>query len=151
VIRLVARAIIVGGLACMVVVAWKHVDARRADGTDRWNEVHLGGHPEPHAYPPLVMTAPPTDTQSRPFDRGEAADALASVGLETCKERGPTRGPGHIKVTFGSDGHVVGALVDRPPFQDSAVGACVEEKFGNVRISAFTGADVTVGKNFGVE
>ena len=79
------------------------------------------------------------------FDRGAAARALDAVDLSSCA--GVT-GAGHIQVTFGNDGSVTNALIDQPPFANTATGACIADKFKQVHVPPFEGKPVTVGKSF---
>ena len=53
-----------------------------------------------------------------------------------------------MTLTFAADGSVQRANVDQPPFAGTSVGACVAEKYRVIRIPAFEGAPVLVGKSF---
>lgn len=83
-----------------------------------------------------------------PFDRGAAATALASIDVAACATpEGPT-GTGHVTLTFSPDGRLSTAVAEGAPFARTPVGACVVRKFGGVRVPAYSGGDVTVGKSF---
>jgi hypothetical protein len=86
-----------------------------------------------------------------PFDRSAAAAALGAVSILGCEISGEPSGPGHIKITFSPDGTVESAVIDKPAIAGTAVGACIVERFRAVRIPAFGGGTVTVGKAFVVE
>jgi hypothetical protein len=91
-------------------------------------------------------------TSAPPFDRGAAARVLnvAAAGVRTCgSQSGPT-GTGRVRVTFAGTGNVRSASVDSP-FAGSSVGMCVESRFRLVRITPFSGGDVTVSKSFSVD
>lgn len=104
----------------------------------------------PAAPPTIVIqqTAMPAVDQSQLFDRAAAATALGAVELQTCKRsEGPT-GSGHVKVTFANDGSVAAVVLDSGPFAGTLEGSCIEDRFRVVRVPAFGGAPVTVGKSF---
>jgi hypothetical protein len=85
------------------------------------------------------------------FDRDAVATSLASVAVQTCKRpKGPT-GDGHVVITFAATGQATLAAVDRAPFQGTKVGACVAREFKKVRIPAFKGSPITIGKNFKID
>lgn len=87
---------------------------------------------------------------SAPFDKGQAASALAAVAasLGTCKKSDGPTGQGHVRVTFQPNGTVSTVEVDRPPFAGTAVGGCIAGKFRGAKISAFAGPPMPVGKTF---
>ena len=85
---------------------------------------------------------------SAPFDRGAAAGALGAVNLSSCKKADGPTGSGHVKVTFEPNGTVSKVDVDQPPFSGTAVGGCVAGKYRGVKIPAFSGGAMTVGKSF---
>jgi hypothetical protein len=86
-----------------------------------------------------------------PFDRGAAARALASVDVSSCATAGGPTGPGHVTVVFAIDGGVSSVRIDRAPYEDTIVGRCIAEQFRGLRVPAFEGPAVTVGKGFRVE
>jgi hypothetical protein len=97
--------------------------------------------------PTVVPPAPVQD--DAPFDRGAAAQGLARAGmtLVTCRQPGGPTGAGHVRVAFAPSGQVTRADVD-PPFAGTPVGKCIEKTFEAIRVPAFVGASVTVGKTF---
>ncbi|NOU33165.1 MAG: hypothetical protein HOO96_35145 [Polyangiaceae bacterium] len=99
-----------------------------------------GGGSKPAAAAPAEATAP--------FDRGAAAAALGAVNVQSCKKPDGPTGSGHVKVTFGPSGAVSSATADAPPFAGTPVGGCVAGKFRGVKIPAFAGSSVSVGKSF---
>lgn len=88
-----------------------------------------------------------TDGSGSAFDRGAAAHAL-TVDLSSCKG---AVGTGHVQVTFATDGSVSKVDVDLPPFKGTAQADCIAEKYRAVKIPAFAGAPVTVGKSFSIK
>jgi hypothetical protein len=84
------------------------------------------------------------------FDRGAAAGALGSVNPRTCRGLGAARGAGHVTVTFAPDGSVSNAVVDQPPYAGTPMAGCISNAYRMIRVPAFTGAPVTVGKTFTV-
>ena len=73
------------------------------------------------------------------------------MSVKDCKKPGGPTGSGHVVVTFAPSGSVQSAVVDKPPFAGSEVGACIAGKFRSVQVPPFGGAAVTVGKSFVVE
>jgi hypothetical protein len=82
----------------------------------------------------------------RPFDRAAAAAALGAIDVRACA--GGPSGSGHVSVTFEGGGTVADATIDQPPFAGTPAGACVERVFRGVRVPAFDGPPVKVGKSF---
>jgi hypothetical protein len=113
------------------------------DDDDDDGQVGFGFGPPTPAPPP-----PPPTPGAGPFDRGAAAAGLAAVNVAACARRGGPGGPGHVRLTFAPSGFVVSAIVDSSPVAGTAVAACVEQLFRQVRVPAFSGAPVTVGKAF---
>jgi hypothetical protein len=94
-----------------------------------------------------VKPAPPSPT-STDFDRGEAAAKLGAVNVNTCLVAGELDGAGRIWLTFAQDGRPIRTELE-PPYAGTATGACIEEKFRNVRVRAFArGGSVRVSKAF---
>ncbi|MBX3219337.1 MAG: hypothetical protein KF795_02385 [Labilithrix sp.] len=104
----------------------------------------------PPATEPATATAAAEPTEKLPdgsFDRGSTARALGVVdrSLANC---GPTGGTGHAMITFRPDGGVASVVVDAGPFVGTPVGACIEQRFREVRIRPYDGEPVKVGKSF---
>jgi predicted Zn finger-like uncharacterized protein len=81
-----------------------------------------------------------------PFDRAAAARALDSVALSAC--RSGASGQGHVVVTLQPSGAASNADVDAPPYAGTEQGRCIARAYRNVKVPAFSGAPVTVGKRF---
>jgi predicted Zn finger-like uncharacterized protein len=97
---------------------------------------------------PAAATTTGGGGTSAPFDRGAAAGALGAVNLSSCKKADGPSGSGHVKVTFEPNGTVSKVDVDQPPFSGTPVGGCVAGKYRGVKIPAFSGGSMTVGKSF---
>ena len=85
------------------------------------------------------------------FDRDAAAAALAGVDLGKCHVTNAPRGEGHVTLTFATSGSVTTAVVDRGPAVGTPVGRCIAAKYKTVKVPAFHGAPVQVGKAFRFE
>lgn len=82
------------------------------------------------------------------FDRAAAAVAFSSLRIQACERpEGPT-GTGHAGITFLPTGAVAEASLDGGPFVDTAVGQCIVAKLHTMRVPAFAGAPVRIGKSF---
>ena len=86
-----------------------------------------------------------------PFNRDAAARGLSAVDVSSCAAHGGPTGPGHVTIVMATDGGVSSVHADKAPYADTIVGACIEEKFRGVRVPAFEGPPVTLGKQFRVE
>lgn len=84
------------------------------------------------------------------FDHDAAARALADVPLDACRQDGGPTGEGHVAITFEPDGSVRSVLVDAAPYAGTSVGECLAQRFRAVRVPAFGGAPVKVGKRFSI-
>lgn len=82
-----------------------------------------------------------------PFDRVATACAVEAVPVARCRALG-VAGSGHVKITFAPDGSVTNVDVDEPPFRGSSAEPCLVKLFERVRVPAWCGAPVTVGKSF---
>ena len=80
------------------------------------------------------------------FDKAAAVKALATVDLSSCKVAQP--GDGHILVTFSPKGKASQAVVDKGDFGPASVARCIAAKFKKVKVPAFEGPPVRVGKTF---
>lgn len=74
-----------------------------------------------------------------------------AVDLSSCATPGGPTGVGHLSMVFAPDGGVSSVHVDRSAFEDTLVGICVAERFRGVRVPAFEGPAVPVGKWFRLE
>jgi hypothetical protein len=82
------------------------------------------------------------------FDRGAAARALGAVDVSSCAAPGGPTGPGHVTIVMATDGGVASVRVDKGPYVDTVAAACIEEKFRGVRVPAFEGPPMPIGKAF---
>jgi len=84
------------------------------------------------------------------FDRSAAATSLddAARAVQSCAASAGPRGRGHVTVKFAPSGAVSYVRVDTPAFANTPTGACVEARFGQAHVPAFTSGVVTVGKAF---
>lgn len=85
------------------------------------------------------------------FDRDAATKVLGGVELIKCKAPGGPRGAGHVLITFAAEGNVADVQVDRLPYKDNPVARCITAQYKLAKVPAFTGAPVTVGKNFSID
>jgi hypothetical protein len=123
--------------------------SRESDDEDDDEDPDLGGVGlSPPVPPPPRPMITPFPAGPAPFDRGTAAAALGSVHVGKCAQAGGPTGTGHVTITFLPDGSAARAVVDQPPFAGTTTGACIEALFLRVRVPAFSGAPVTVGKSF---
>lgn len=102
----------------------------------------------------LVLTAVPVASadSNQAFDRGAAAKALSSVNLGRCKVPNGPKGQGHVKITFEVSGSVQSATVDQGPYLKSPpVLKCITGEFQKIKVPAYAGSPVTVGKTFTIE
>jgi hypothetical protein len=86
--------------------------------------------------------------ESHDFDRAAATRALEAVDISMCKNPSAPSGQGHVVVMLQADGTASKADVDAPPFAGTEAGRCIARAYRRVRVPAFTGAPVTVGKRF---
>lgn len=85
------------------------------------------------------------------LDKKAVAEAFESISLDSCKKpKGPT-GEGHVLVTLAPTGKATSAIVDSPPFANTKVGKCIAKAYEKVRVPAFKGDAVTLGKKFKLE
>jgi hypothetical protein len=113
---------------------------------------------EPIIDRPVVTTSATTQPPTQPkassatgFDRERAAQllALAAERAKSCGGADGARGNGAARVTFASDGAVLGVEL-APPFESTETGSCVRSEFSRVSVPAFGGSAVTVRKQFEV-
>jgi hypothetical protein len=82
-----------------------------------------------------------------PFDRLALGAALAAVKLNDCNPHTHEE-PGHVQITFGSNGRVTKVELDDTLSGGDAVAQCVRAHFAKVRIPPFHGREARVGKSF---
>lgn len=85
---------------------------------------------------------PPFNTPAASRRLGEVAQSLAPCSEPT----GPT-GQGRARVLFAPTGRARSVALDAP-YANTAVGACIEKMFLDVRVPAFGGQPVRVNKSF---
>lgn len=85
------------------------------------------------------------------FDKAVASSVLSAVDLAKCKSTNAPRGEGHIFVKFTASGVAAEAVVDKGPWLKTPVAKCIAAEFKKVKVPAFTGDDVRVGKSFRFE
>jgi predicted Zn finger-like uncharacterized protein len=85
------------------------------------------------------------------FDVAATRRALAAVDLASCQRGGGPSGAGHVTLTLDPHGTVASAVLDGAPFAGTSVGACIARRYRGVRVPAFSGGPVTVGKSFRLE
>jgi DNA-directed RNA polymerase specialized sigma24 family protein len=138
-----------GLLVVGIVVAFfvHYARSRSSESAGSWRnerpETARSIRPEP--------SVPAATAANGAFDRRAAASALGRVNVQSCNVDGGPTGPGHVTVTFASDGSASDAIVDSGPFPGTAVGACIAARFRTVSVPAFEGAPVRVGKSFTIE
>jgi hypothetical protein len=111
---------------------------------------------------PASLAPPDSDastSDSRDF-RNDIARALEGVDVSTCKTPDAPRGRGHVRLTVQEDGRVTDAIADAPPFAGTPVGACIAQRYAQVKIASFannpvwlrhperTKGQLRVGKDF---
>lgn len=101
----------------------------------------------------VLTVVPVASADSTPgFDRDAAARALSGVSLGRCKVPNGPKGPGHVKVTFGINGAVQTATVDQGAYTKSPpVAKCIAGEYQKIKIPAYAGSPITVGKSFVIE
>lgn len=84
------------------------------------------------------------------FDRGAALSALNSVAgsVSYCKPGEGEGGRGGVTVTFAPSGNASAVLLDPGPLAGTEAGRCVVRLFRGARVPAFSGAPVTLHRNF---
>ncbi len=82
------------------------------------------------------------------FDSAVAGRALAAVNLRRCVRADTPVAAGHARLTFQPSGEVVAVVVDTPELAGTSTARCVAQAYRGVRVAAFSGSAVTVGKRF---
>jgi hypothetical protein len=90
----------------------------------------------------------PVVTEEIAFDKAVASSVLSAVDLAKCKSTNAPRGEGHILVKFTAAGTAAEVVVDKGPWLKTPVAKCIAAEFKKVKVPAFTGEDVKVGKSF---
>ena len=85
------------------------------------------------------------------FDRQAAVSAINEVSLQRCKVTNAAKGDGHVTITFQPGGPAEKALIDKGPWVGTPVAKCMAKEFKKVKVPAFKGEPVTVGKSFKFE
>ena len=85
------------------------------------------------------------------FDKNAAAAVLGSVDLGKCRATNAPKGEGHVTVTFKPEGVAQDAIVDKGPMVGTPVAKCIAGKYKQVKVPAFKGTPVQVGKLFRFE
>jgi hypothetical protein len=88
------------------------------------------------------------EADSGTFAQTAAKAALAKVDLSVCRPDGREAGIGHVSIWFAPTGTVTCLQVDRCPFEETSVRACVEKRFMGVRVPVFGGSVQGVGYTF---
>ena len=107
--------------------------------------------PKKRPKPAATEAAPTGDDASSPFDKQAASSALSSIDLLKCKSTNAPRGEGHVLVKFAPAGTATEATVDKGPLVGTPVAKCIAKEFKKVKIPAFAGEVVQVGKSFRFE
>lgn len=94
---------------------------------------------------------PVATEEAAPFDKAVAASVLSTVDLVKCKSTNAPRGEGHIMVKFTPAGTAAEAVVDKGPWVGTPVAKCIAKEFKKVKVPAFSGDVVQVGKSFRFE
>jgi hypothetical protein len=111
----------------------------------------------PALAPPGLQPAPPAASASAPADR-RTSPALArpgldlevmaaAIGAESSAVRSCSPGAteqARVRITFSSDGHVLGAKTINAPYAGTRQGSCIEERLRQIAIPPFQGKPVSV-------
>lgn len=92
-----------------------------------------------------------SSSSSVDFDRTAAVSAINEVSLQRCKVTNAAKGEGHVTITFQPGGPAERAMIDKGPWVGTPVGKCMAKEFKKVKVPAFKGEPVTVGKSFKFE
>ena len=96
----------------------------------------------------MLLRAHAAGGEAGAFSRGDAARTIGGTKVRSCRSEGGPTGSGHLRLRFATDGTIVDAWTDQPPFAGTDVAICVEEQFIGLRIPPFSGSSVVVGKSF---
>jgi hypothetical protein len=85
------------------------------------------------------------------LDKKAVTEAFNAVSLTSCKKPGGPTGEGHVLVTLAPSGKVTHAVVDSPPFARTKIARCIAKAYRKIRLPAFKGDPVVLGKKFRIE
>jgi len=103
--------------------------------------------PRAPALPVMKSPSLPSVPTPKPFDAAAAAHALGAADLRGCAKAAPTAA-GHARVTIQPSGAVSEVVVDTPELSGTPIDWCVAAAYRRVKVAAFSGPAVTVGKRF---
>ncbi len=95
-----------------------------------------------------AASPPPASEALAAFDSAAASRAMGAVNLQGCPKAGAQGVSGHARVTFQPSGAVSEVLVDTPQLSGTATERCVAQAYRKVKVAAFSGSALTVGKRF---
>jgi hypothetical protein len=131
------------GLDCAVDAARAQLDLTKCE------QASFEYRPPPAPPPSSCSCAPGDPLCTCPFDRGAASAALLAATSSVTRCIKPQRVAAlHVKITFAPRGDVENAVVDFGDGLSSTEKACAELSVRSVKIPAFTGGPVTVGKSY---
>lgn len=91
----------------------------------------------------VVGTSAAYGDAAPPFNRSAAVAAIGVVDVKECRASGQS----HVTVTFNPDGSVPAAVVDSGALVGTPEADCISAKFKAVKIPAFTGPQVRIGRS----
>jgi hypothetical protein len=94
---------------------------------------------------------PKTEEVTAEFDKAAAVTAITEVDLSKCKTTNVAKGEGHVMITFAPSGNAQNAVVDKGPWVGTPAAKCMAKVFKKVKVPAFKGEPITVGKVFHLE
>lgn len=98
--------------------------------------------------PTKTEEAAPATTE---FDKAAAAQAITELSLQKCKATNAAKGEGHVTITFLPNGTASAVQIDKGPWIGTPVAKCLAKEFKKVKVPAFKGDAITVGKVFHFE
>jgi hypothetical protein len=90
----------------------------------------------------------PAEPKGPSFDKAAMASALETVELKKCMVPNAPRGNGHVMLTLVPSGEISEAKVDQGPFVGTPVERCISSQYKKVKVPAFSGSPITIGKAF---
>ena len=101
---------------------------------------------------PPSASAPQPATGEEEFSREAAVATITAADLQKCRATNAEKGEGHVPITFASSGSPTKVVVDKGPWVGTPVAKCMASQFKKqVKVPAFKGDNVTVGKTFKFE